>query len=365
VRLCLEQKRQHHTKPAPVWSWISLPATSWRSAGFMVTTSYNNISYQADYTTFLAEDDTNETANGCAIWYSKRMRTETQIDYYERINRVRRYIREHMDEPLNREELAQIAGFSVIHFHRLFTAHVGENITAYVRRVRMERAAQQLLAQTANITQIALDCGYETHSAFSKAFKQYFSVSPTEFRELNPTAAGHLIYRQFFYNRKGQRMQPLEIRTLPDLKVLYARATELMTSPAFQSANQAAFGQLMRFLSTHNLMEKMSHCIAIYPDEVEVGKEARFDAGVIFADGVEPAAADGLAYQTLPGGRWAVFRHVGPYDTLWQTWQAALRDWLPTSGEELRDAIPFEDYVDDPSQTAPEELRTDIFIPVK
>jgi len=96
-----------------------------------------------------------------------------------------------------------------------------------------------------------------------------------------------------------------------------------------------------------------------------LAKEARFDAGAIFVDGVEPAATDGLTYQTLPGGRWAVFRHVVPYDTLWQTWQATYRDWLPTSGEELRDAQPFEDYVDDPSQIAPEVLRTDIFIPIK
>lgn len=163
------------------------------------------------------------------------MATDTQLDYYERIELVKQYIREHVDEPINRDDLARLVGFSVPHFHRIFTAHIGENMTAYVRRVRMERAAQQLRAQEANVTWIALDSGYETHSAFSKAFS----------------------------------------------------------------------------------------------------------------------------------GRWAVFQHVGPYDTLWQTWQAAYRDWLPTSGHELRDAIPFEDYVDDPSQIAPEKLRTEIFIPIK
>ena len=86
--------------------------------------------------------------------------------YYERINQVKRYIREHVDEPLQREEMAQISGFSVPHFHRIFRAHMGENITAYVRRVRMERAAHQVLAKVITITEIALDCGYETHSAF-------------------------------------------------------------------------------------------------------------------------------------------------------------------------------------------------------
>lgn len=291
------------------------------------------------------------------------MVTETQMDYYQCINQVQQYIRENLDEVLDREDLARRAGFSLPHFQRLFTAHVGESIGAYVRRARMERAAQQLLAKEANITGLALAAGYETHSAFSKAFKQYFGVSPSEFRELNPTAAAYLIHRRLVFHRKEPIMQPMEIRTLPDLHVLYARATELMTSPAFQTANQEAFGKL--FQGAGAFMAQMKQCVAIYPDEVEVGKPARFDAGAIFAAGQEPLAPAGLAYQTLAGGRWAIFRHVGPYDTLWQTWQAAYRDWLPTSGETLRDTVPFEDYVDDPSKTAPEELRTDIFIPIQ
>ncbi|MDJ0755296.1 MAG: AraC family transcriptional regulator [Ardenticatenaceae bacterium] len=287
------------------------------------------------------------------------------VNYYERLTQVKRYIHQHLDEPLNREELAQVAGFSVPHFHRIFTAHMGETITGYVRRMRMERAAYRLLIDGQNITDLALDSGYQTLSAFGKAFKQQFGLAPAEFRQLHPTAAAHLIQRRTIYNRKESIMQPLEIRTMPDMRVLYARATELMTGPAFQTANLEAFNQLMGFLDTHHLMDKMQHCIAIYPDECEPGHEVRFDAGAIFVEGAEPAAADGLAYQTLPAGRWAVFRHVGPYDTLWQTWQAAYRDWLPTSGCELRDALSFEDYVDDPSQVPPEELRTDIYVPIK
>ena len=299
------------------------------------------------------------------LCYYKRMATDTKMNYYERINQVKRHIREHLDEPLNREELARIAGFSIPHFHRIFTAHVGENITAYVRRVRMERAARQLLADEVNIADIALASGYETHSAFGKVFKQHFGLSPTEFRDLNPTAAAHLINRHILYSRKEFPMQPQEIRTLPDMQVLYARASEVMTGPAFQTANREAFDKLMGHVLAHHSMDEVRHCIAIYPDEPEVGQEVRFDAGVIFVEGIEPTAEEGLAYQTLPGGRWAIFRHVGPYDTLWQTWHAIYRDWLPASGHELRDTDPFEVYVDDPSQVAPKQLRTDIYLPIK
>lgn len=106
-------------------------------------------------------------------------------DYSERINDVKHYVRQHVDGSLNREVLAGVAGFSVPHFHRIFTAHVGENIAAYVRRVRMERAGRKLRMGAVDITEVALAAGYATHAAFSRAFKQQFGLSPSEFRKLD------------------------------------------------------------------------------------------------------------------------------------------------------------------------------------
>ena len=102
----------------------------------------------------------------------------------ERLNDVKLYIREHINEPLNRKVLAAVAGFSVPHFHRIFTNHMGENITDYVRRVRLERAGRKLRMGAVDITEVALAAGYDTHAAFSKAFKQQYGFTPSEFREL-------------------------------------------------------------------------------------------------------------------------------------------------------------------------------------
>jgi AraC family transcriptional regulator len=98
---------------------------------------------------------------------------------------VKKYIREHMQEPLDREVLAEVAGFSVPHFHRIFTAEVGENISNYVRRMRLERAGRKLRMGAVDISEVALAAGYETHSAFGKAFKQQYGLSPSEFRALS------------------------------------------------------------------------------------------------------------------------------------------------------------------------------------
>jgi AraC family transcriptional regulator len=106
-------------------------------------------------------------------------------NYTERLSDVKKYIRDHMHESLNREILAAVAGFSVPHFHRIFTWHEGENISNYVRRMRLERAGRKLRLGAVNITEVALAAGYDTHAAFGKAFKQHYGLSPSEFRSLN------------------------------------------------------------------------------------------------------------------------------------------------------------------------------------
>ena len=123
------------------------------------------------------------------------MTTEKQSlhRYDERLKDVEQYIRDHINEPLNREVLADVAGFSVPHFHRIFTVHIGENISNYVRRVRLERAGRKLRMGAVDITEVALAAGYDTHAAFGKAFKQQYGLSPSEFRGLDCRTATRIL----------------------------------------------------------------------------------------------------------------------------------------------------------------------------
>jgi len=114
-------------------------------------------------------------------------------DHFERINGVKEYIGEHIDEPLDRARLAAVAGFSVPHLHRLFFVHVGENIGRYVRRARLTRAGRKLRMGAVDIAEVAQAAGYDSHAAFAKAFKQQYGLSPSEFRQLNCTSATQLL----------------------------------------------------------------------------------------------------------------------------------------------------------------------------
>jgi AraC family transcriptional regulator len=123
------------------------------------------------------------------------MLSEPQVleDHAACIEGVMRYIRHHIDQPLDRGMLADVAGFSVPHFHRLFTAHVGESAVSYVRRIRLERAGRKLRMGAVDITEVALAAGYDSHAAFSKAFKQQYGLSPRAFRQLGCQAATQLL----------------------------------------------------------------------------------------------------------------------------------------------------------------------------
>lgn len=100
------------------------------------------------------------------------------------IDDVKKFIYENADQVLDRAQLAKMMGYSVPHFHRIFTAEVGESMAAYIRRVRLERAANKLITGAVDLTQIGLEAGYQSQAAFSKAFKQYHSYTPSEFRQL-------------------------------------------------------------------------------------------------------------------------------------------------------------------------------------
>src|SRR6266853_3843414 len=110
--------------------------------------------------------------------------------YQERVLRVLLHIQRNLDRPLELEELASVACFSPFHFHRIFRGIVGESVMEYVRRLRLEQAAQKLRFSDSPVIDVALDAGYESHEAFTRAFSARFGLSPSSFRKTRKTASG-------------------------------------------------------------------------------------------------------------------------------------------------------------------------------
>ena len=103
--------------------------------------------------------------------------------WVERILRVVDHIQANLDAELRPEELADIAGFSLHHFHRVFRGMLDESVMGFIRRLRLQRAAHQLEFGQAGITEVAFGAGYRSHEAFTRAFTAAFGKSPSRYRD--------------------------------------------------------------------------------------------------------------------------------------------------------------------------------------
>ncbi len=284
-------------------------------------------------------------------------RSETIAEHQESITRVMLFIQARLDEPPGLEEVAEVAAFSPYHFHRLFTAYTGESLSAFIRRLRLERAANRLRQTFDAITEIALDAGYETPTNFGKAFRQQFGQSPTEFRE-----SSHLLDTAVFRqsrNTEQNKVTPRIVNLEPQT-VLFVRRTGV-----YSEASAAAFGILLPFAYGRKLMSKATQLIGISHDSPDItdADRLRYDACITLHQPIQPEGEINL--QTLAGGRYALFVHKGPYERLSETYHLIYGHWLAQSGQRLRNAPVFERYLNrDPRRTKPENLRTEICLPL-
>lgn len=269
------------------------------------------------------------------------MRDETASDYQERMERVLRFIASHLDEELALEQVAAVAHFSPYHFHRLFRAHYGVSLGRYVRRERMRRA-MRLLREGWEVTDVALESGYETPSAFSKAFRKLLGVAPHQFKT------------------KEMNMKPDQIVKRGPIDVVYIRRTG-----DYQTQPEKAWTALCEYAHKNHLLDAEARCYSIaHDDPHEVAVERlRYDA-CLATPKVAPLEGE-VKRQTIPGGTFAEFTHKGEYDLLDETFMTIYTQWYPTSGVELADGPSYCYFLNPQEMETPERLVTKIFIPIK
>jgi AraC family transcriptional regulator len=302
------------------------------------------------------------------------IRETTLRDYKERMLRVLVHIQQRLDDPLSLEKLAGLACLSPCHFHRVFTGMVGESVKGHIRRLRLERAAWRLKLEPTAIIQIALEAGYESHEAFTRAFRSNFSVPPTEYRrrkrlsgQLKATSGIHFNQQQrparfratqLRVNRMNQQMN-VTIKQFEPLRVAFVRHT----GPYHEVGK--TWEKLCMFLGKAGLLGGDCKFVGLSHDDPEVTPpdKIRYDACVTVGKDFHPQGDIGL--QVIGGGEYAVMTHFGPYEKLNESYTKLLGQWLPRSGRELRSGPSLEFYLNSPENTAPEKLLTEICTPLE
>lgn len=282
------------------------------------------------------------------------------MSYKERVDRVIDFIGKHLDEELELDELCRIACFSKYHFHRLFTVYTGLPLMGYIKWLRLKRAAHQLIVHKEDtIINIALDAGFESHESFSRAFKQIFGQSPSEFRR-------HANWESFEnlpqpMHIKGTKIMKITIKELP------AKRVAVMEHHGDPMRLSDTLDKLITWAKAQpiNLKPKPGEAFGFgYHDPREVKpEEFRFDLALSVPQDFK--LNDQVTERTLPAGRYAITMHKGSRDNIGDTIYSIYRDWLPQSDEELGDLPCIFCYYNFDYEVAETESLTEIWVLLK
>jgi len=112
------------------------------------------------------------------------------VRHYSALRKAERYIWENYSRKLSLKEIAAASGLSAPYFSTVFKDEMGENLSNYLNRLRVEKAAAMLVTSDISISDIAVTCGFEDQSWFSKIFKNNTGLTPGKYRERGIDASG-------------------------------------------------------------------------------------------------------------------------------------------------------------------------------
>lgn len=274
--------------------------------------------------------------------------------YQVRLIRVLDYIHDNPAGDLSLDRLADVAAMSRFHWHRIYHAMTGETCAETVRRIRLHRAACWLVQTDWPIAQVSAAAGYPNPRSFARAFADRYSATPAAFRkrgDLRPPLP-HL-------TPGGPCVFPIEITTSP------ARRLVVLPHKGAYSAISHAFQKLSTMIGRRGLWPHVQGMVGVYHDDVSQLPEAALHSHAGFFIDDRVALPDGMEEMRFSSGRIAVLHFKGPYAGLMAGYQQLYGQWLPGSAEEAADAPPYEIYLNSPMETAPDDLLTDICLPLK
>lgn len=283
----------------------------------------------------------------------------------ERFRRVLDHVDSHLDGDLSLDVLARIAAYSPHHFHRRFSALAGMPVHRYVQLSRFKRAAwQAAFRNEVSLTDVALDAGYESPEAFSRAFRQRLGQSPAAFRDAPDWRVWATAWRELdevrrFHMPTRFRLDDVRIVDFPDTPV----ACLSHVGPPERIGES-----IRRFIAwrrANDLPPARNATWNVLHDDPETTPPERYRLDLcVSCEAVAPNDA-GITAARLPGGRCAVLRHEGSDALLGDAIRFLYGEWLTESGEEPGDAPLFLRRVAFFPDVPEHEAVVDIYLPLR
>lgn len=291
------------------------------------------------------------------------------MDYRETLEQAVIYIEEHLGEDISVEDVARFVGYSYYHLTRQFRAVLGESVGSYIKGRRLADAAKKLLYTNEKVIDIAMEAGFDSAEAFSRAFKTAYRASPSSYRQNRLDlfiGAKERLEPKLLQHRVSNLTVHPRIVELPDIKAAGLRGQTTVkdnTLPelwsrfwkvAHQIPNQTAGGR------SFGICEAWGEGNVIY----------RMTEEVCFSEvvSVEVDSFEGLPEPFVPkvlqGGKYAVFTHKGSIASIPTTFRYIWGTWLMNTKEELDGREDFECYDERFLGRQNPESEVDIYIPI-
>ncbi|MGF7060233.1 GyrI-like domain-containing protein [Brassicibacter mesophilus] len=307
------------------------------------------------------------------------------MDNIRNIEQAIIFVEKNLYEPISVTDVARVTSYSYFHFHRFFFVVMGETIGSYIRSRRLTEAAKELLYSENRIIDIALSLHFESHEAFTRAFKKRYGVTPKQYRMNRvETLLGHRIEANIdeLYYRKNQVLQP-EIVMVPDKIMVGIRFT---TSVADNKSvlywelfndNIAKMKGILLDSPRYGVFECSDSCTN---DEFNKNTEATGFIGIELLEDNESSLwseikanfelnekyslGNNVVIKNFKGGKYAKFTHVGRIDTIYQTYYYIWGTWSSNNNIKLDMRDDFECYTERFLGAENEKSQVDIYFPI-
>ncbi|MBN1551110.1 effector binding domain-containing protein [bacterium] len=274
------------------------------------------------------------------------------------------YVEENLRNSFTLETLAFQASYSTFHFHRLFSALVGESPGLYIRKRRLSEAARELAETSRRIIDIAMDYQFNSQEAFSRAFRSFAGIAPAAFRRYPDRST-------FFYKKPLTHEMLLHLTGGISMKpkIIEKESTKLIGVVYYGDNSNAEIKDL--WCKYWNQVEKLqkpddptAYGLCFYNEDLkETGNF--FYLMAVAVDSLDNIPVT-MVGKTLPKQKYAVFTHKGSVDTLRKTYEFIYGTWLPKSGLKATCGYDFEYYEVGRFKGAEHpESELDIYIPIQ
>jgi AraC family transcriptional regulator len=314
---------------------------------------------------------------------ANKIKESSLKEYKKRIAKVLDYIQKNITGDLSLEVLSEVSCFSKYHFLRVFYSILGETPNDFVNRVRIERAALLLIVKNnLPITDIALELGFSSSSAFARAFKERFNCSASEWRESGYngfakknsnickensnigkdslsgeeyfTSVDNLFLKQ---DLRSIEMN-VEIKQLPKQHIAY-----VISYAGYNNSISNAFETICKWAGPRRLINQDTLFIGISLDDPDItpADKCRYYACINVSENTKVEGE--IHSMVLPEGEYAVLHFDGKEEGIKTTYKYLYGEWLPQSGYVPGESPCYEIYRNDPDKD--KKFVFDLCLPVK